>query len=284
MTPTPQPKIKPKNIDIVVDEENFPIFKPKKSVDENSDNTQQQFNLNQHFDIQEEQPKQPEQPPEEPSEISDISDTTIYYEEKPEQIVMEEAKPQEYRFIGEAFRTYIIIERNSEIVLIDKHALHERIIYEKLMKERGKTYAQYLLEPVALTLSKEQYIGVLEKKSILDDSGFEIDDFGEGTILIRTAPSFIDAGDVSATVEEMADHILENKNNIDSEYVEWLYHNIACRSAIKGGDKNSDEELINLYLQMDSDPNYRYCPHGRPTSIIMTKYQIEKQFGRTGGA
>lgn len=186
------------------------------------------------------------------------------------------------RFIGEAFCTYIIIERNNELVMIDKHALHERIIYERLRREQGRKYAQYLLQPVAVSLSKPQCSAILDNLELMSESGFEVDDFGAGTVLVRSAPSFIDAFDVAATVEEMAEHILDNKTNIESEYTDWLYHNIACRSAIKGGDKSSPQELIDLYLKMGEDPNYRYCPHGRPTSIVLTKYQIEKQFGRLG--
>ena len=173
------------------------------------------------------------------------------------------------KYIGEAFATYIIVEKESEIVMVDKHALHERIIYERLKREQGKKFAQYLLEPVAVTLSRQQYVGILEQRDLMFESGFEIDDFGGSTILVRSAPSFIDAFDIPSTVEEMADHILDNKN-----------HNIACRSAIKGGDKSSPEELFELYKTMEKDPNYRYCPHGRPTSITISKYQIEKQFGR----
>ena len=184
------------------------------------------------------------------------------------------------RFIGEAFKTYIIIEKNNELVFIDKHALHERIIYEKLRREQGKKYAQFLLEPVAVTLSKPQHQSVVDNMELFSESGFELDDFGGSTVLVRSAPSFIDAFDVAATIEEMADHILENKKNIESEYTDWLYHNIACRSAIKGGDKSSPQELVDLYIKMGESPDYRYCPHGRPTSMIMTRYQIEKQFGR----
>ena len=184
------------------------------------------------------------------------------------------------KYIGEAFATYIIVEKDNEIVMVDKHALHERIIYERLKREQGRKFAQYLIEPIAVTLSKQQYVGILEKRDVMLESGFEIDDFGGSTILVRSAPSFIDAFDIPSTVEEMADHILENKKVIQSEYTDWLYHNIACRSAIKGGDLSSPEELFKLYETMEKDPNYRYCPHGRPTSIIITKYQIEKQFGR----
>ena len=164
--------------------------------------------------------------------------------------------------------------------MVDKHALHERIIYEKLKREQGKKYSQYLLEPIAVELSKPQYVGILENIEVMLDSGFEIEDFGGSTVLVRSVPSFIDAFDVPDTIEEMADHILNNKKNIESEYTDWLYHNIACRSAVKSGNKSSPEELFKLYEEMEKDPNYRYCPHGRPTSITISKHQIEKQFGR----
>lgn len=184
------------------------------------------------------------------------------------------------KYIGEAFATYVIIERDSELVLVDKHAAHERMIYEKLKREQGKKFAQYLLEPVAVTLSKQQYNGVLEKKDLLLESGFEIDDFGQGTVLVRSAPSFLDAGEIASTIEEMADYIMENRHDISTEYMDWLYHNIACRSAIKGGDLSSPEELIKLVEHLDDDVNYKYCPHGRPTSVIITQRDLEKQFGR----
>lgn len=184
------------------------------------------------------------------------------------------------RYIGEAFSTYIIIERNSELVFIDKHAAHERMIYEKLKREQGKKFAQYLLEPCAVTLSKEQYSAVLDKKDVFMESGFEVDDFGRGTVLVRSAPSFLQASDIPSTIEEMAGYILDSKQDITSEYTDWLYHNIACRSAIKGGDLSSPEELIRLVKRLDEDVNYKYCPHGRPTSIVITKKALEKQFGR----
>ena len=184
------------------------------------------------------------------------------------------------RLVGEAFKTYIIIERNNELVFIDKHALHERIIYEKLRREQGKKFAQYLLEPVAVKLTHSQCGALTDNSEMMSEAGFEIEDFGGNTVLVRSAPSFIDAFDVAATVEEMADHILNNHKNIESEYTDWLYHNIACRSAVKGGDKSSPEELLSLYYQMLDDPNLRYCPHGRPTSMEISKYKIEKQFGR----
>ena len=184
------------------------------------------------------------------------------------------------RLVGEAFKTYIIIERNNELVFIDKHALHERIIYEKLRREQGKKFAQYLLEPVAVKLTHSQCGALTDNSEMMSEAGFEIEDFGGNTVLVRSAPSFIDAFDVAAAVEEMADHILNNHKELETDYTDWLYHNIACRSAVKGGDNSSPEELLHLYYQMQEDPSYRYCPHGRPTSMEISKYKIEKQFGR----
>jgi len=189
-------------------------------------------------------------------------------------------KNDNIKYIGEAFSTYIIIQKENELILVDKHALHERIIYEQLKREQGKKYAQYLLEPQAVHLTPEQHFAVIENREVFFESGFEIDDFGSNTVLVRSAPSFINAFEAASTVEEMAEHILQNKKNIESEYTDWLYHNIACRSAVKGGDKSTPEELIKLYSMIDDDPNYRYCPHGRPTSMTLSKYQLEKQFGR----
>ena len=189
-------------------------------------------------------------------------------------------KNDNIKYIGEAFSTYIIIQKDNELILVDKHALHERIIYEQLKREKGKKYAQYLLEPQAVQLTPEQHFAVIDNRGLFLESGFEIDDFGSNTVLVRTAPSFINAFEAALTVEEMAEYILQNKKNIESEYTDWLYHNIACRSAVKGGDKSTPEELIKLYSMIDDDPNYRYCPHGRPTSMSLSKYQLEKQFGR----
>lgn len=184
------------------------------------------------------------------------------------------------KYIGEAFATYIIAERNNELVFIDKHAAHERMIYEKLKRDMGKHYSQLLLEPVAVTLSKRQYDAVVQNIQMLKETGFEVDDFGQSTVLVRSAPSFVDAFDIPSTIEEMADHILDNKRDISTEHMDWLYHNIACRSAVKGGDSSSPEELIELVKKLDDDVNYKYCPHGRPTSMVITRRELEKQFGR----
>lgn len=112
------------------------------------------------------------------------------------------------------------------------------------------------------------------------DCAFDIEDFGNGVLLVRSAPQYLDESDIVDSVLEMAQHIAENKKDILSDKMDWIYHNVSCRAAIKAGNKSFDKELIEIAKIVESDPNIRYCPHGRPTSIVITKYEIEKQFGR----
>ena len=184
------------------------------------------------------------------------------------------------RLVGEAFRTYILLERGNELVLIDKHAAHERLLYEKLKSESGKSEAQLLLEPVPVTLDKNEYAAVLNHLRLLDEAGFEIDDFGAGTVLVRSSPLSLEGVDIADTVMEMAGYLLMHKKDLNTEHLDWLYHNIACRAAIKAGAKSADEELIGLYERLEQNPEIKHCPHGRPVFVVLTKREIEKQFGR----
>lgn len=186
-----------------------------------------------------------------------------------------------FRYIGEAFKTYIIIEKNEkEILLIDKHAAHERMIYERLKKNKGAGFTQLLLTPVTVTLSKTDYNAAVNNLDLFRKSAFDIEDFGNGVLLVRGAPQYLDESDIVDSVAEMAAHIAENKKEIESEKMDWIYHNVACRAAIKAGNKSTDRELIEIAKTVDSDPALRYCPHGRPTCITISKHEIEKQFGR----
>lgn len=183
--------------------------------------------------------------------------------------------------VGEVFSTYIVLEKNKDkLLLIDKHAAHERLIYEKLKNNSGKSFSQYLLSPITVTLEKNEYSAVISNLKLFSETGFEIDDFGLGTVIVRSAPLYLEHGDISDSIIEMAGYILDNKPEISTEYVDWLYHNIACRAAIKAGDKNSKYELITLVKKLDENPELRHCPHGRPILISITKKEIEKQFGR----
>ncbi|MBQ3417215.1 MAG: DNA mismatch repair endonuclease MutL [Ruminococcus sp.] len=186
----------------------------------------------------------------------------------------------DYRYIGEAFKTYIIIEKNPrELMLIDKHAAHERIIYEKLKRDKGSGYSQLLLEPITLTLNKIDYDNAILNKDVLMEAGFDIDSFGSGMIIIRSAPQYLSFDDIALSVEEMVGYLSQNKKEIRSEKMEWIYHNISCRAAIKGGDFSTDEELIELAKKVE-DEDIRHCPHGRPVCVILKKRELEKLFGR----
>lgn len=185
------------------------------------------------------------------------------------------------KFIGEAFGTYIVLQRGDDkLVLIDKHAAHERMLYEKLKEQSGDASAQMLLAPVTVTLDKNEYAAVLSSLTIYAKAGFEIEDFGGGTVLVRSAPLSLNGADVSAAVMEIAGYLQSCKTDVTTEQLDWLYHNIACRAAIKAGDESSPQELITLAHRLEQNPDIRHCPHGRPVSIIITKHEIEKQFGR----
>lgn len=188
---------------------------------------------------------------------------------------------QSFRFIGEAMNTYIIVETdNNKLVLIDKHAAHERIIFEKLKREKGTGSVQLLLIPITVTLEKNEYTVAIEHLDMFKNVGFDVEDFGNGTLIVRSVPSYLRNDDIEDTIIEICGYIAENRKNVMSEHMEWIYHNISCRSAIKAGDSSTAKELIDIAKTVFSDDSIRYCPHGRPVCIELSKYEIEKQFGR----
>lgn len=185
------------------------------------------------------------------------------------------------RLIGEVFGTYILMQQgDGQLVLIDKHAAHERLLYEKLRKEGGGSYAQMLLEPATVTLDKNEYAAVLDARELFEQAGFEVDDFGSGTIAVRSAPLSLDKEDAAAAVMEMAGYLVTARRDLTTEHLDWLYHNIACRAAVKAGDFSSMQELAALAQRLRENPDVRYCPHGRPISVVITRHELEKQFGR----
>ncbi len=186
-----------------------------------------------------------------------------------------------FRYIGEAFKTYIIIEKNfKELLLIDKHAAHERIIYEKLKKEKGNGYSQLLLQPVSVVLNKIDYNSVVDNLEMLNEVGFEVEDFGNGVVLVRSTPQYLEKDDVEQSIIEMAGYLSENRKNIRTEQMDWIYHNVACRAAIKAGNISTDMELIDIAKKLERDESLKFCPHGRPLTITIKKREIEKMFGR----
>ena len=201
--------------------------------------------------------------------------------EKSKEPVLVNNNQTSIRYIGEAFSTYIIAEKNNkELLLIDKHAAHERIIYEKLKSERAADNKQILLAPVTVSLGKNEYDAAINNLNMFADCGFEVEDFGNSTVIVRCSPQYIPAAEISDCITEMADYIAQGKNDIFTEKMEWFYCNVACRSAIKAGNKSTPEELIGIVKHLEEHPEIKYCPHGRPICIVLTKGEIEKQFGR----
>ena len=190
-----------------------------------------------------------------------------------------EKKSDEFKFIGEAFSTYILVEVGNKLMLVDKHALHERIIYERL-KNEANTFSQMLLMPVTVTLQKDEYTAALENLDLFSKASFEVEDFGNGTLLVRSCPQYLDSADVESSIAEMACYLSQNKLDIFTEKMDWIFHNVACRAAVKAGNKSKNPELIDLVKQMFENPQLKTCPHGRPVCIELTKNEIEKQFGR----
>lgn len=185
------------------------------------------------------------------------------------------------KIIGEAFGTYILVEHSPQaLMLIDKHAAHERLIYERLKAQGPNGEAQALLEPVPVSLEKEEYSAVTANLSRLREAGFEVEDFGPGTVLVRAVPLLLDGGDGAAALMEIAGYLAQQKATLTTQHMDWVYHNVACRAAIKAGDVTHPEELAALCRQLEENPQVRYCPHGRPVYVLLPRREIEKQFGR----
>ena len=195
---------------------------------------------------------------------------------------VEEAKPEPepYRVIGEAFKTYILVEQGKKLLIIDKHAAHERMLFEKLRANGGDIETQMLLAPVTVTLSKEEYSAVLDNLELLDKAGYRVEDFGGGMVIVSECPTAVADADLAEVVMELAGYLVNNRRELIPEKLDWIYHSTACRAAIKAGDKTSEYELEKFVEKLLNDPDIRYCPHGRPVLIEMSKYEIEKNFGR----
>lgn len=185
----------------------------------------------------------------------------------------------EFRLIGEAFKTYFIIEIKNELYIIDKHAAHERMNYERL-KSQATVETQLLLSPVAVNLAKDEFNAVCENMELIEKCGFELEEFGESQVLVRAVPSLAAESDVKDLMLEIAQKLLEHKTDLLPDKIDWIYHSASCRGAIKAGDYTSREEQELFIKKLLSMPNIRFCPHGRPVFIKMSKYDIEKQFGR----
>lgn len=209
-----------------------------------------------------------------PEQVEQTSETSI--------VQTEEKELPSVRVIGELFKTYILAEYDNKFIICDKHAAHERILFEKIKKNADTGNTQMLLTPVRVTLSAAEYDAVLENLHLFERAGYIVEDFGLGTVMVRGTPAEIGNADVSAVICELAGELRKGKLSMQPECLDWIYHNTACRAAIKAGDITSFQELTVLLQTVLTDDAIRYCPHGRPVLTEITKYELEKQFGRLG--
>lgn len=205
-----------------------------------------------------------------------IQETAVKNPE-PEAAMGEEEKTVVY--IGEAFHTYIIAEMDGSVFFIDKHAAHERILYNQI-RENAVQEGQMLLSPVPVALSREEYTAITACTEDLQKAGFEVDDFGGSSVLVRAVPMILSGCNVAAVIQEIAGGLAAGKREITTDKLDWIYHSTACRAAVKGGDSSKPEELYAIARRVLLCEDIRYCPHGRPVCFELTRKELEKQFGR----
>lgn len=198
-------------------------------------------------------------------------------ETAPTDTVLEQARSA-VRVIGSCFSTYILAEDSSGLILIDKHAAHERILFNKL-RQSTEMPTQMLLDPVIVELTGEEFAAMMEQKQLVEQAGFQIEPFGRHSLAVREVPAYLDAGDVAVTVSEMAQKLLDQRSP-EPDQLDDLIHMVSCKAAIKAGWETSMQELETICDQVVSDPEVTCCPHGRPVMVRLTKYELDKLFKR----
>ena len=190
-------------------------------------------------------------------------------------------QPEEepWRLAGEVLNTYIIVEQGDKVLLIDKHAAHERMNFDRLKAAGYTPMVQTLLTPVVFTPPAEEGAALLAQLPLLARFGFEVEDFGGGALIVRAAPHDVDAGQIPDVLLELAGRLLTSGTADPDSARDALLHTMACKAAIKGGQKNREAELLKV-AQAVMTGAVKYCPHGRPVAIELTRQQIEKRFGR----
>ena len=198
-----------------------------------------------------------------------------------EQTALEMPPEQTWRMVGELYNSYIIVEQGDEAFLIDKHAAHERILFEKLKANQEKISSQSLLTPIPVRLSPSAAAELLANQDMLDELGFEIDEFGENTVLLRQIPMDLSPDDAADALETLAADLLSGRREKKDTVRDELLHTVACKAAIKAGWKNDEAELLAVAKEVMAREDLKYCPHGRPICVTLSKKQLEKQFKRT---
>ena len=186
-----------------------------------------------------------------------------------------------FRVIGETMDTYILVEQGESLLLIDKHAAHERVLFEKLKSEEHPVMPQLLLQPVPVSLTKPEAQAVLENLPLLQSLGFDVSEFADLQLVLRQIPSDLTEEDACAALEAFAEDLLTGKRPSQSDLRDNLLHTMACKAAIKAGWHTQPREREALVREVLSRDDIKYCPHGRPVCIELTKKELEKQFKRT---
>ena len=225
--------------------------------------------------------------PEPVSVAAEVQDTPApTTEEAPEAAPVAENEPPEdtpdtpaWRLAGEVLHTYAIVERGDEVWLIDKHAAHERMNFDRLKALGHKPMRQMLLQPLVLKPDPQEGEALLERLPLLEEFGFSVEDFGGGSLIVREAPDYLPAEQIESALEEIAQKLLSTGTADPEEVRDQVLHTMACKGAIKGGWQSGEEELLAVCDAVMRD-QVRYCPHGRPVAIRLTKKDLEKQFKR----
>ena len=185
-----------------------------------------------------------------------------------------------FRYIGEAFRTYLLVEQGENLILIDKHAAHERMNFERLLAQGTTVVGQTLLQPLTSRFDREEAALLLEHRELLLSLGYDVDDLGEGDLLLRQIPSDVSASDAAATLSEIAGHLRDGRLDTPARLRDEALHTIACKAAIKAGYITDPAELQRLAAEVLRRDDLKYCPHGRPVCTVISKREMEKQFRR----
>ena len=218
-------------------------------------------------------PKPQLQLPQEPEKKEPVKEEAAVQEALPIR------QPAPYRIVGEVLNTYIIIEQEETVLFLDKHAAHERILFENLKKTDAPVMAQSLMAPVTAQLTAQEAAAVLEHKELLGKYGFEADDFGD-CVILRQIPADMDLSHAEDALQELAQQVMQGKNKPLEQLRDELLHTIACKAAIKAGWHTTDAEREQLVRQVMEREDIKYCPHGRPVITTLTKGQLERQFKR----
>ncbi len=220
-----------------------------------------------------------EEVPVKEEEVQPVVAETIEKQE-PEIIKLTEEFSVAYKYIGECFNTYILLEGENELYVIDKHALHERMNFEKLKKERVHE-SQTLLTPLIITVEADKLNPIVSRKEFLYSIGFDIDEFGDDAIAIRAIPNILNQAQAESVLCNFAETLTDSKAFVDAELMDEFLYDIACKASIRAGAESSETELRALADEyMKNRDTLSYCPHGRPVMITLTKNSIEKNFKR----